>query len=178
MCLLAMPVGAGFQAEINSLINNMRTHNEHFRRNKSQYGEIYLVGWALHHMPDPTKTFLKWSLAEEENCEELWTITMIEQHLSAWASLFDSIMAQRHLNESRAEEVRRLANAPDDKWKEKYLHSDQKRTGGGYMAHFLASSPAHVRWAQQMFKALWRDQHENWAGRLGGLPMADMVMSN
>ena len=66
-CMATMPKESTFRAEINSLISTMQWHHTNLKRNKSLYGECYLVGWMLHHMSEPVSNFLKWSLERKNS---------------------------------------------------------------------------------------------------------------
>ena len=175
--LSAVPIGAGFRDEVQSLVRVLRTHLAQMQRHNSLLGERYLVGWVLHHIPAPTQYFLRWSLDAEE-FEPDWTITALEEHLSIWAALFEDETARNYRDRCFREEFERRQQNPSLGYPLPYLFLDQKRTGGGPMAHFLAATPDHRRTAYQLFKELWRQGHEGWAERLGGgRPMKDVFMT-
>ncbi|ETI27780.1 hypothetical protein G647_00229 [Cladophialophora carrionii CBS 160.54] len=173
-------IGAGFRIEIETIVTFMRSQYVHMWRNKSQYGETYLVGWAIHHMPRPISEFLKWSISQEETEEQKceWTINGFEQHLLTWAALFESNLAQKYYTQCRGHEDRRYYYDPRTDRIEQEFYISQPRTGGGPIAHFLYSRADHRRWAYQMFKTIWRCGFEDWAVRDGGVNVPlDSIMS-
>ncbi|KAJ9607113.1 hypothetical protein H2200_008185 [Cladophialophora chaetospira] len=150
------PADGGFRAHIDALIIFLRTRKERLSKYRSQYGELFLVQWALYRMPHPMSKFLEWSLSREEQAD-LLTIGALEQHLLAWASLFDGDWAKTYYIQNR------------DREGEQELYPGQLRVGGGHIALFLYSKAEHRRCAYHMFKMIWHKNFELWAIRDGGI---------
>jgi len=153
------PTDGGFHSETENIVRFMRTEHEKMVRHKSQYGERYLVEWALHHMPDPTRFFVRSTLEMEELKPERWTIEMFKDHLTAWVYLFEGAVTKQYAIDVLNGKT--VGGTPD-----RELYEIQTVTGGGWVAHALFSSAEHQRWAIQMWRSQWHIYWEKWLHRI------------